>query len=54
MLHAQNKGSVSPKTLLIMLPYARLEEHLTIVYEAKLRHFVQLKQPYPHKSCKKA
>ena len=53
MLHAQDKGSVALEALSIMLPYARLEEHLIIDYEAKLRHFAQLNHPYPHKSPKR-
>jgi hypothetical protein len=38
MLHAQDKGSVALETLLIMLPYARLEEH-RLCFDGKNRQF---------------
>jgi hypothetical protein len=38
MLHAQDKGSVALETLLIMLPYARLEEH-RLCFDCKNRQF---------------
>ena len=39
VLHAQDEGSVALEPLLIMLSYARLEEHLTYDYGAKITHF---------------
>ena len=53
VLHTLHKSSIAPKTFLIMLPYARLEEHLTIDYDTKIKHFVQLKHPYHTNHAKK-